>query len=152
MAGEIQLNGVSLATESSGTITINNGTIGSSVVMAANQACVKTAINASGSAPIFACRAWINFDGTAGTIGTGRGSGNMDAVTDHGTGDFTVNFTTDMEDANYCVLISASDDAGNLDSAPEITNRQAGSCRFETKYTGNQTKFNMSETHLLVIS
>ena len=32
MAGEIQLNGTSFASESGGTITVNNGTIGSSVV------------------------------------------------------------------------------------------------------------------------
>ena len=32
MAGEIQLNGTSFASESSGTITVNNGTLGSSVV------------------------------------------------------------------------------------------------------------------------
>lgn len=35
MAGEIQLNGTSFASESSGTITVNNGTIGSGVVFPA---------------------------------------------------------------------------------------------------------------------
>lgn len=35
MAGEIQLNGTSFASESSGTITVNNGTLGSSVVFPA---------------------------------------------------------------------------------------------------------------------
>jgi len=57
-------------------------------------------------ATAYGCRAWINFDGAAGTIGTGRGSANMDAVTDNGTGDYTVNFTNDMPDANYAVLTS----------------------------------------------
>jgi|DEB0MinimDraft_6_1074348.scaffolds.fasta_scaffold30675_4 hypothetical protein len=101
MAGEIQLNLTSFASESSGTITINNATIGSAVAMAANQACVKTAINASGSAPIYACRAWVNFDGT-GTVAI-RDSGNVSSITDNGTGDYTVNFTTAMPDANYAV-------------------------------------------------
>ena len=36
MAGEIQLNGTSFASESSGTITVNNGTIGSGVVFPSN--------------------------------------------------------------------------------------------------------------------
>ena len=58
------------------------------------------------AATAYGVRAWINFDGTAATIGTGRGSGNMDAVTDNGTGDYTVNFTNDMPDANYCVQIA----------------------------------------------
>jgi len=139
MAGEIQLNGVSLATESSGTVTLNSSTD------------IKGCLNASGSAPIYACRAWINFDGTSGSIGTGRGNGNVSGVTDNGTGDFTITYTTAMPDANYCVLTIGSDDSNNLDSSAEITDRQAGSCRFETKWAGNANKYDMSETHFLVI-
>lgn len=55
-------------------------------------------------ATAFGCRAWINFDGTSGSIGTGRGSGNVSSVTDNGTGDYTVNFTTALPDANYAVV------------------------------------------------
>jgi len=55
-------------------------------------------------ATAYGCRAWINFDGTAGTIGSGRGSGNVSTVTDNGTGDYTVNFATAMPDANYSVV------------------------------------------------
>ena len=101
MAGEIQLNSTSFASESGGTITINNATVGSAVAMSANQACVKTAMNASGSAPIYACRAWINFDGTSASIGTGRANGNVSGVTDNGTGNYTITFSTAMPDANY---------------------------------------------------
>ena len=63
------------------------------------EAQVKTATNATGSAPIYACRAWVNFNGT-GTVAI-RESGNVSSVTDNGTGDYTVNFTTAMPDANY---------------------------------------------------
>jgi hypothetical protein len=55
--------------------------------------------NASGSAPVYACRAWVNFNGT-GTVAI-RASGNVTSITDNGTGDYTVNFTTAMSDANY---------------------------------------------------
>jgi len=58
-------------------------------------------LNATGSAPIYACRAWVNFNGT-GTVAI-RASGNVSSITDNGAGDYTVNFTTDMEDAGYCV-------------------------------------------------
>jgi hypothetical protein len=58
--------------------------------------------NASGSAPVYACRAWVNFDGT-GTPAI-RASGNVSSITDNGTGDYTVNFTTAMQDANYAVV------------------------------------------------
>lgn len=53
-----------------------------------------------GSAGIaYGCRAWVNFNGT-GTVAI-RGSGNVSSITDNGTGDYTVNFTTAMPDANY---------------------------------------------------
>ena len=58
----------------------------------------------SGSAPIYGCRAWVNFNGT-GTVAI-RASGNVSSITDNGTGDYTVNFTTAMQDANYGVSVS----------------------------------------------
>jgi hypothetical protein len=62
---------------------------------------VKTATNATGSAPIYSCRAWVNFDGT-GTVAI-RESGNVSSITDNGTGDYNVNFTTAMPDVNYSI-------------------------------------------------
>jgi len=68
----------------------------------------------SGSAPIYGARAWVNFNGTFATspftIANGgiRASGNVSSVTDNGTGDYTVNFTTAMPDANYSALGTAS--------------------------------------------
>jgi len=67
--------------------------------------------NATGSAPVYACRAWVNFDG-AGTVSI-RASGNVSSITDNGTGDYTVNFATAMPDANYAVSGSANTNAGN---------------------------------------
>ena len=48
----------------------------------------------------YGCRAWVNFNGT-GTVAI-RASGNVSSITDNGTGDYTVNFTTAMPDVNYC--------------------------------------------------
>ena len=45
------------------------------------------------------CKAWVNFDGTS-TV-TIRASYNVSSITDNGTGDYSVNFTTAMADANY---------------------------------------------------
>ena len=56
-------------------------------------------LNASGSAPVYACRAWVNFNGT-GTVAI-RANGNVTSITDNGTGDYTINFTTAMPDRNY---------------------------------------------------
>ena len=53
----------------------------------------------SGTAPIYPSRAWVNLNGT-GTIAI-RGSGNVSSITDVGVGDYTVNFSTAIVDANY---------------------------------------------------
>ena len=50
--------------------------------------------------PTYFCRAWVNFNGT-GTVAI-RGSGNVSSITDNDVGDYTVNFSTAMPDANYC--------------------------------------------------
>jgi len=65
----------------------------------------------------FRVRAWVNFDGSSGTIGTGRGSGNVSSVTDNGTGDYTINFTTDMPDVNYCIAGSSGGQGGTSNGA-----------------------------------
>ena len=49
-----------------------------------------------------ACKAWVNFNGT-GTVAI-RAGYNVGSITDNGTGDYTVNFTTAMPDANYSYL------------------------------------------------
>jgi hypothetical protein len=60
----------------------------------------------------YGVRAWVNFNGT-GTIAI-RGSANVSSLTDNGTGNHTVTFTTAMSDANYAVGMSATrvDDSG----------------------------------------
>ena len=61
-------------------------------------------VTISGTAPLYMCRAWVNFNGT-GTVAI-RASGNVSSITDNGTGDYTVNFTTAMPDANYQINTS----------------------------------------------
>lgn len=71
----------------------------------ANDTRAKTALNASGTAPIYACRAWVNFNGT-GTVAV-RASGNVSSITDNGTGKYTVNYLTAMPDINYSAVRSS---------------------------------------------
>ena len=61
---------------------------------------------ATGSAPSYSARAWVNFNGQ-GTIAI-RASGNVSSITDNTTGDYTINFTTAMPDANYSVSGTSS--------------------------------------------
>ena len=57
-------------------------------------------------ATAYGCRAWVNFNGT-GTVAI-RASGNVSSITDGGVGIYTVNFTTAMVDANYCIVATGN--------------------------------------------
>jgi hypothetical protein len=59
---------------------------------------------------IYGCRAWVNFNGT-GTIAI-RSSGNVSSVTDSGVGDYYVNFTNAMPDANYAAIVTSKQHDG----------------------------------------
>ena len=55
-------------------------------------------------------KAWVNFNGTlSGTISP-RAGYNVSSITKNGTGDYTVNFTSAMADANYAIQISFGSD------------------------------------------
>lgn len=64
----------------------------------------------TGTAPLYMCRAWVNFNGT-GTVAI-RASGNVSSITDNGTGDYTVNFTNALADANYSGSLVTGDASG----------------------------------------
>ena len=81
---------------------------------------ITTALNATGSAPIYAARAWVNFNGN-GTVAI-RASGNVSSITDNGTGRYTVNFTTAMPDDDYCGAGTAIDNDGDILSRNRMVN------------------------------
>jgi len=57
-------------------------------------------------------KAWVNFNGS-GTIAI-RASFNVSSITDNGTGDYTINLTTAMSDANYAVTaLTARSESGS---------------------------------------
>jgi len=62
-------------------------------------------------ATAYGCRAWVNFNG-AGTVAI-NASGNVTSITDNGTGNYTVNFTTAMPDVNYAVVCGGSSPTSN---------------------------------------
>ena len=72
---------------------------------------LKANMNASGSAPMYACRAWVKFNGTTGAIAA---SGNVSSVTRNAVGDYTIAFTTAMPDANYSVMGTANGSSGTF--------------------------------------
>jgi hypothetical protein len=78
-------------------------------------------------------KAWVNFNGT-GTVAI-RGSFNVSSITDNGTGDYTVNFTTSLPNTTYsAVATSGNLDATTAAGCTSTTNRATGSCKV---YTGD---------------
>jgi hypothetical protein len=62
------------------------------------------------------CAAFVNFNGT-GTVAI-RASYNVSSITDNGVGDYTVNFTTALADANYSAQCTIQyDQASNVTTA-----------------------------------
>lgn len=76
-----------------------------------NSASPPTFKNTSGTEIGTLCRAFVNFNGT-GTVAI-RASFNVSSITDNGTGDYTVNFTTAMPDANYSFTTGVSPNVAN---------------------------------------
>ena len=89
-----------------------------------------------------AAKAWVNFNGT-GTVAI-RASFNVTSITDNGTGDYTVNFTNALEDANYSIsgiasynnVDTSSASSGRYISAPQGVNSTT-QLRFTTVYAYN---------------
>ena len=63
-------------------------------------------------------KAWVNFNGT-GVVAV-RASFNVSSITDNGTGDYTVNFTTALVDANYAVAGAAQRFPGSGGNASNL--------------------------------
>lgn len=67
--------------------------------------------NSSGTEIGTFCRAWVNFNGTS-TVAI-RASFNVSSITDNGTGDYTINFTNALPDANYALSGSVANTDNN---------------------------------------
>jgi len=83
-------------------------------------------------------KAWVNFDGT-GTVAI-RASFNVSSITDNGTGDYTVNFTTALADANYTSCLTGGGNGASSASAPRTAEMYSAAapttsstCRIWTK-------------------
>ena len=91
------------------------------------------------SADAYGCRAWVNFNGTS-TVAI-RDSANVSSITDNGTGDYTVNFTTAMPDTNYMSSGMAGFNSTNLINVSQPINNYAPtttSCRYQTTPSNTQ--------------
>ena len=91
-----------------GTVRLGNGNSGSVTDVARFTSVGLFQFNSGyGSvATAYGCRAWVNFNGTSTVSITA--SGNVSSITDNGVGDYTVNFTNALADANYNFVTNSS--------------------------------------------
>jgi hypothetical protein len=83
-------------------------------------------------------KAWVNFNGTTATPSTIRDSFNVSSVTRRATGQYTVNFTTAMPNANYAAVGTHSNVSGDV-SSTFISNSAYGGVNTTTASTVNTT-------------
>jgi hypothetical protein len=95
------------------------------------------------SAVAYGCRAWVNFNGT-GTVAI-RASGNVTSITDNGTGNYTVNFTTSMPDVNFSIAGYTVNPASRALVFGDVNTYATGSIRVNTGYI---TGFNGEATSI----
>ena len=104
------INNADLATDAVSTSKILNGAVTTAKMGSSEQSGL--------------CKAWVNFNVT-GTVAI-RASYNVSSITDNGTGDYTVNFTTALADANYSMTASCSYRSGNNYNSAHIFTNASG--------------------------
>lgn len=110
---------------------------------------LRNALHASGTAPIYACRAWVNFNGT-GTVAI-RASGNVSSITDNGTGDYTANLIIAMPDANYATN-GTGENAGTGTIGIEITTQLNNSVRIASVRSNGTSAKSYVDSSIINIS
>jgi hypothetical protein len=101
-------------------------------------------------ATAYGCRAWVNFNGT-GTVAI-RASGNVSSITDNGTGDYTVNFTTNMPDANYAVAgINGHTSGGGAVRLADNVAPTVSSVRFNTMNNTGTTPIDVNFATIVIV-
>ena len=107
-SGQVEIAAPDVAGSTTLTLPTGTGTVITTTNIDSNPpASLSTA---TGSAPSYSARAWVNFNGS-GTVAI-RTSGNVSSITDNGTADYTVNFTTAMPDDDYAVTTGGNYQAG----------------------------------------
>jgi hypothetical protein len=93
-------------------------------------------------------KAYVNINGT-GTIAI-RSSNNAASITDNGTGNYTVTFTSAMDDAEYGANVTgATGDTASVAIGGRYTTSTASACNFSNAVAG-VGGFDVSYTHVCI--
>lgn len=126
----------------------------------ADAAAARTTLGAPAGVDKQVCTAWVNFNGT-GTVAI-RDNFNVSSITDNGAGDYTANFLTAMDNANYSVVGSAaalstatSAATGSKEAIFSLyatSPQSVNGVRFRTNAVGGDGQFGTGPTDMSVIS
>ena len=95
-------------------------------------------------------KAWVNFNGT-GTVAV-RDSENVASITDNGTGNYTVNFSSNMGNTNYAIPAQVGNTAsGRYGGLNDSDSRAAGSADFFCFQTSTGSALDPDEYSISVL-
>ena len=131
LQGSDSNTGVSFGTD---TVNINTGGVTRAIVDSNGNFRTGTITDTSGNnssttQQIFEGRAkiWVSFNGTNTAL---RDHFGVSSITDEGTGDYSVNFSTAMSSTGYCAVYGSSNwETNNLDSYTTMSDNNASGAR-----------------------
>jgi hypothetical protein len=85
------------------------------------------------------CKAWINFDGDDSGSAVVRASFNVSSLAERAVGKYTINFSTDMANANYVVsgVVGNADDGLSVTAVRVANSPAVGNVQINTSYEGS---------------
>jgi hypothetical protein len=151
----IASGGTGASTLTANNVLLGNGTSAPQFVAPSTTGNVLTSNGTTwvSSAPTNYVKAWVNFNGT-GTVAI-NASYNVSSITDNGTGDYTINFTTAFANTNYARTgwgIWSNTSAAGLVSGSESDSKTTTSCRIRTVRSSDFNPTDLSEIGIAIFS
>jgi hypothetical protein len=141
----IQISGTTVIDNSRNITNCSNGSFSSTVTVgtptSSSHATTKSYVD--GLVGGGGAKVWVNFNGT-GTVSI-RADYNVSSITDNGSGNYTLNFSSSLSDANYAVLTTTGTDLGTRQtcvvnsrssSSTNIYSYNDGGALLDTSYLG----------------
>jgi hypothetical protein len=129
-------------TPTNGQIPIGNGTTyvpatitaGTGITVTNGAGSISIANTGGAVAATQLAKAWCNFNGTLSSPITPRASYNVSSVTKNSTGNYTVNYSTALADANYASIISCSAPTASRANTIQLVTLATTTINFTTSF------------------
>jgi hypothetical protein len=119
----------------------------------ANTLNTDTGLFSTNNAYLGIAKAWVNFNGSTAAI---NGSFNVGSITKNGTGDYTINFTTAMANANYSVSGTSTDTGATylmqISPALVATPLTTASARVQTRASSTGAIYDVALNSIAIFS